>query len=78
MAGGTGGYICQLVSGELRFNATCSEKERLEKIPFIATNNWIVLAVWWSVNYVFAQNSLIFWKSLAKERESGISKVFIF
>ena len=27
-----------------------------QKISFIATKNWIVLAVWWSVKYFFAPN----------------------
>ena len=38
-----------------------------EKPPFIATNNWIVLAVQWSVKYFFTKNSPIFWKSHVKE-----------
>ena len=31
-----------------------------KKLPFIATSNWIVLAVQWSVKYFFAPNSPLF------------------
>ena len=34
-----------------------------KKLPVIATNNWIVLAVWWSVKYSFAPNSSTFRKN---------------
>ena len=34
-----------------------------KKLPVIATNNWIVLAVWWSVKYFFAPNSSTFRKN---------------
>ena len=34
-----------LVSGEFPFAATCSQKNRPEKYPSIARNNFIVLAV---------------------------------
>ena len=33
------------------------KKNKHEKFPSLATNNWIVLAVRWSVKYFFAQNS---------------------
>ena len=42
------------------------KKNRPEKCTFIATNNWIVLAVWWSVKYFYAPNSLIFRKNAAE------------
>ena len=29
------------------------QKNRQKKFPFIATNNWIVWAVWWSAKYSF-------------------------
>ena len=29
------------------------KKSRPEKFPFIATNNWTVMAVWWSVKHFF-------------------------
>ena len=35
----TGGYIYQVVPGVFPFAVACSEKERPEKFPFIATNN---------------------------------------
>ena len=35
----TGDNIYQLVSGELPFAATCSEKKRPEKFSFIATTD---------------------------------------
>ena len=40
------------------------KNNRTEKFPFIATYNWIVLAVWWSVKYYFAPNSPIFQKKM--------------
>ena len=48
------------------FAATCREKE---KYPFIATNNWIVLAVQWPVKYFFAPNFPIFRKSCGEEED---------
>ena len=36
---------------------------------FIGTENWIVLAVWWSINYFFAWNSPIFWIRMAEKQE---------
>ena len=45
------GYIYSVASGEFPFTATCSEKKRPEKFPFIASNYWIVLAVRQSLNY---------------------------
>ena len=43
-----------------------------EKVPFIATNNWIILAVRWSVKYIFALSSSIFEKSCTgEEGEKG-------
>ena len=44
----------KLVSEEFPFAATSSEKNRPERFPFMATTDWIVLAVWWSVKYIFA------------------------
>ena len=41
----TGGSIYQVASEEFPFAATCSEKNRPQKFPFIAINNWILLAV---------------------------------
>ena len=68
----TSGYIYQIVSGGLPFAATCLENlYRPETFPFIATNNWTVLAVRWSVKYFFAPNSPIFQKSCGKEEEEG-------
>ena len=48
---------------EFPFAATCSEKEQTEKFPFIATNNWVALAVRWSVKYFFAPNFPLIQKS---------------
>ena len=45
------------------------KKNRQEKFPFIAINNLIVLAVGWSVKYVFAPNFLIFQKSHGEEED---------
>lgn len=36
------------------------QKNRLEKFPFIPTNDWIVVAVCWSVKFFFAPNSSVF------------------
>ena len=46
----------------------------------MATTDWIVLAVCWSVKYFFALNSLIFWKNLNKEENKfqGNWKVLCF
>ena len=41
----TGGYIYQVVSFQ--------KKNRPEKCPFAATNDWTVSAVQWSVKYFF-------------------------
>ena len=43
------------------------KKNRPEKIPFIANNSWIVLAVRWSGKHFFAPNSLISRKSRGEE-----------
>ena len=58
------------ISQKVHFAATYAEKNTPEKIPFIATNNWIVLAVWWSVKYFYASNSLIFQKSCVEKEEA--------
>ena len=36
------------------------QKNRLEKFPFIPTNDWIVVAVCWSVKFLFSPNSSVF------------------
>ena len=38
---------------------------------FIGTNNWIALAVRWSIKYIFAANLPIFRIRLAEKREEG-------
>ena len=45
------------------------KSDRPERFPLIARNNWIVLAVPWSVKYFFAPNSPIFWKIHGWEEE---------
>ena len=52
------------------------KKNRAENFTFIGTNNWIVLAVQWSVKYIFASNSPISWKSCAEERENSKALCF--
>ena len=48
-------------------------KNRPEKCPFVATNNWIALAVQWSVK------SLIFWKGGEEDEENHqIQSIVIF
>ena len=71
----TGGYIYQVVGGE--FAGACLEKNRPEKFPFIATNNWIVLAVPWSVKHFCTPISPIFPKNYG-EGENGSSKALCF
>ena len=66
----TGGYIFLVVSGEFPLAVTCSEKKRPEKIPFIATDNWIVLAVRRCVKSFFDPNFPIFQESCG-EKEDG-------
>ena len=62
----TGGYIYTLVSGEFHLAATCSQnKNRPEKL----WQNWIVLAVRWSLKYVFTPNSSIFRNVSSREEE---------
>ena len=73
----TGGYIYQVVSGEFPFTATFQKKNRAEKFPFVATNDWIVSAVWWSVKYFFL-NSPKFWQSSTEKGEAGNSKALCF
>ena len=53
-------------------------KNRSEKFPFIAANNWILLAVWWSTKHFFVPNSPIHRISLAEEGESGNLKALCF
>ena len=76
----TGGYIDLAVSREysrqLFFAATSSEKEWTKKFSFIATNNWIVLAVQRSVNCSFALIMSILQKGLTEEEETSNSKMF--
>ena len=45
------------------------KKNKSEKFPFIATDNLIVLVVWWSVKFFFVPNSPIFGKSREDEGE---------
>ena len=45
------------------------KKNEPEKIPFIATNIWMVLPVRWSFKYFFAPKSLISMKKSAEERK---------
>ena len=52
------------------------EKNRPEQILFIATNNWIVLAV--PLKYFSVPNSRIFRKSSEEEGENSNSKVLYF
>ena len=47
------------------------KKNRAEKFPFIAANNWTVLAVRWSINYFFTPNSPIIRKSCSEEEAEG-------
>ena len=51
-----------------------------KNFPFVATNNWIVLAAQWLANYFFAPNFSLFWKSGGekKERREAITKLFTF
>ena len=65
--------ICiKLASGEIHFAALIRKKNRPEKCPFLATNNWIVLAVRRSVKYLFDPNSLLFWKTgQEKKKKKG-------
>ena len=42
-----------------------------EKFPFKLTNNWIVLAVRWSVKYFFVPNSSMFQKNCEEKEEDG-------
>ena len=50
------------------------KKNRLEKWPFIATNNWTVLAVPWSVKYFFDLNSPTLRKGMEKKTVEKNSK----
>ena len=54
------------------------KKNRPEKFPFIATNNWIVLAVPMSVKYFFAPNSSYSKRVVEKKRREAITKRFAF
>ena len=64
----------KFVSEEDPLRANYSEKEWTRKIcPFIVTNNWLVSAVRWSVKYLLAPNSALFWKSggeIKKKKDS--------
>ena len=44
------------------------KRNRPQKCPFIATNNWILLAAWWSVKYFFLQIPRYSGKVLEKKR----------
>ena len=60
------------------FAKNAAKNYRPEKFPFIATNNWIVLTVWRSLNCFFTVNSPKFPKSLVEEKETGTSKELCF
>ena len=68
----------KLASGEFPFTETYSEKELTRKCPFIATNNWIILANWWSVKYFFAPNSSLFRKNGGGKKKKGNYEAFVF
>ena len=53
------------------------KKNRPEEFPFIATNNWIVLVVQWSVKYLFAPNSPKFQKNCNEEKEEGVKQICV-
>ena len=61
------------LSTSLWGNPVCSDllSKRIDQknFPFMATINWIVLALWWSAQYCFPLNSLIFGKSLDEGRK---------
>ena len=43
--------------------------------PFIATNNWIILAVWWSAKYLFVSNPQIPESCGEEKEEEGKQEV---
>ena len=49
-----------------------------EKCTFIATNNWIVSAIWLSVKYFFASDFPLFRKSGGEKKKKGNYKGFCF
>ena len=65
----TGSYIFQVVSEDFPLLQLVQKNNRPEKFLFVATNDWFVLAVSWSVNYFSAPNSPLFWKSCDKEEK---------
>ena len=72
----SGGSIYRVVSGEFPFVARYSEKNRPESLSFIATNNWIVLAVWQSVNYFLLRIPRYSGKFWQKKKKLAIPKRF--
>ena len=54
--------------------ATCSEKNTPEKFPFIATNNWILLTVRWSVKYFVLWILQYSWKVATKKKKQKKQK----
>ena len=54
------------------------KKNRPEKFPYIATNDWIVLAVSRSAEYFFASNSPLFRKSDGEKKNRSNYKAFCF
>ena len=71
--------ICRLAGlsshsvGEFPYAVTFQKKNRLERFPFIATNNWIVLAVRFYTKHFFAPNSRYsekLWRRRRRKRQS--------
>ena len=72
-------HLSSLSLGNSPSRRLIQKSNRPEKWPFIATNNWIVLAARWSVKYFFAPNSPLFQKkSGEKKKKKDNYKVFCF
>ena len=76
----TGGYIYQVSLWEIPLRGDLfRRRNRPEKCPFTVTNNWIVLALRWSVKYFFARKSPLFRKSGGeKKKKKGNYEAFCF